>query len=270
MSAIEFSLASQRPFLVPLPEASFEQHLTGAETLTERYESLSQLSRSIASMTLDDISRNLVALVRPIFACDLANILLFTQDANGVPWRSLGATQLAPSHSSIDETTVWSTDQKQKALWIADVQTDEELLADKETQSILGARYRSFCRLPLLTPQGCLGVLSLANAGPHSYSEQERRLLCLAADQVALGLSNSLLHAELQKLKSEFSEEEGYVEQEQHSEPSFEAIVGRSPALQRVLREVEVVAPTDSGVLIQGETGTGKDRPGHSQSKRAL
>ena len=42
-------------------------------------------------------------------------------------------------------------------------------------------------------------------------------------------------------------------------EPSFEGVIGRSPALQRVLREVEVVAPTDSGVLIQGETGTGKE-----------
>ena len=43
------------------------------------------------------------------------------------------------------------------------------------------------------------------------------------------------------------------------SEAGFEQIVGRSAALRRVLRQVEVVAPTDSGVLIQGETGTGKE-----------
>ena len=42
-------------------------------------------------------------------------------------------------------------------------------------------------------------------------------------------------------------------------EQFFERIVGRSEALQRALREVEVVAPTDSGVLILGETGTGKE-----------
>src|SRR5215510_4109798 len=143
MSAIEFSLASQRPFLIPLPEAPFEQHLTGAEGLTERYESLSQLSRSFASMTLEDISPNLVALIRPIFACDLANIVLFTQNTNDDPWISLGAAQLAPSHSSIDETTLWSTYQKQKALWIEDLQNDEELLAAPEEQSIVSAGYRS-------------------------------------------------------------------------------------------------------------------------------
>jgi len=48
-----------------------------------------------------------------------------------------------------------------------------------------------------------------------------------------------------------------YVEDEMPREPSFEGVIGRSAALQRVLRDVEVVAPTDSGVLIHGETGTG-------------
>src|ERR1700751_1242139 len=48
-------------------------------------------------------------------------------------------------------------------------------------------------------------------------------------------------------------------EDEVRSSLHFEEIVGRSAALQRALRDVEVVAPTDSGVLILGETGTGKE-----------
>jgi formate hydrogenlyase transcriptional activator len=85
------------------------------------------------------------------------------------------------------------------------------------------------------------------------------RLLSLASDQVAFGLANSLLHAEVQRFRDEFSPQDAYQEPTGSSDPSFENIVGRSHALQRVLREVEVVAPTDSGVLIQGETGTGKE-----------
>jgi len=54
-------------------------------------------------------------------------------------------------------------------------------------------------------------------------------------------------------------EDEDYSADEPNSEAGFEQIIGRSAALRRVLREVEVVAPTDSGVLIQGETGTGKE-----------
>src|SRR4029079_2602496 len=57
----------------------------------------------------------------------------------------------------------------------------------------------------------------------------------------------------------ESSEDQGYSADEPSSEAGFEQIVGRSAALRRVLREVEVVAPTDSGVLVQGETGTGKE-----------
>jgi formate hydrogenlyase transcriptional activator len=49
------------------------------------------------------------------------------------------------------------------------------------------------------------------------------------------------------------------VEDEVRNELHFEGIVGRSAALQSVFRQVEVVAPTDSGVLILGETGTGKE-----------
>ena len=50
-----------------------------------------------------------------------------------------------------------------------------------------------------------------------------------------------------------------YAEREVNPIPGFAGVVGRSAALQRVLRDIEVVAPTDSGVLIFGETGTGKE-----------
>lgn len=57
----------------------------------------------------------------------------------------------------------------------------------------------------------------------------------------------------------ENSDDQEHIIDEVTSEAGFEQIVGRSTALRRVLREVEVVAPTDSGVLILGETGTGKE-----------
>ena len=61
------------------------------------------------------------------------------------------------------------------------------------------------------------------------------------------------------EIEDDFSEGSIYLEDEIGSEPKFREIVGRSVALQRVLRQVEIVAPTDSSVLILGETGTGKE-----------
>jgi formate hydrogenlyase transcriptional activator len=258
MSAVEFGLASQTSLVRALPQLPFERSFTGSE-LTVKYQALNQLGYSVSSMTLEDLSRDLVALLRPLFPCDLGNIVIFNQSTDSVSWRSLGAAQLAPLDGPTDGTTVWTVYEEEKPLWISDWQQDERLAVRKEAQNAVGLCYRSLCRLPLCTPQGCLGVLSLASARPHSYSEHEIQFLLLAADQVALGLANSVLREELQKLKSESSEDKAYVENEQSSIPLFEEIVGRSPALQRVLRQVEVVAPTDSGVLIQGETGTGKE-----------
>jgi formate hydrogenlyase transcriptional activator len=50
------------------------------------------------------------------------------------------------------------------------------------------------------------------------------------------------------------------IEERIHIEPQGEELIGASPAFKEVLRQVEVVAPTDATVLLQGETGTGKER----------
>jgi formate hydrogenlyase transcriptional activator len=259
MGAVEFGLTPQPSFLTPLPQLTFEQLSTGSDALTARYEALSRLSQSIACATPEVLSRNLVALFLPLFPCDFVNIVLFNEEDNEVTLKSLGGTELVRTDIPFDETTVWSAYQEQRPLWIADWQHDQRLAVQREAQGVANAGYRSLCRLPLSTPHGCFGVLSIASSRPHNYSEQEVRLLLLAADQVALGLANFLLDEELRKLKQGPSEEKAYIEEELRSEPSFVEIVGRSPALQRVLRDVEVVAPTDSGVLIHGETGTGKE-----------
>ncbi len=238
MSAVEFGLTSQTPFVYAVSQRPFEQLLTESEALEARFGALSHLSRSIASsiasMTPEVLSHNLVALLRPLCPCDLANIVIFNKGNDDVLWRSLGAGQLARLDIPIEETTLRSVYQEQKPLWIVDSQQDERLAVRKEAQSAVGVGYRSLCRLPLRTAQGCFGVLSIASSRPHSYSEQEVRLLLLAADQVALGLANFLLDEELRKLKEQFREEKACVEDELCSEPSFEEIVGRSAALQRV------------------------------------
>src|SRR6202035_3260014 len=82
---------------------------------------------------------------------------------------------------------------------------------------------------------------------------------------------NALL--EIENLKDQLYEENVALKEELDKVSMFEEIVGESPALQTVLSRVAKVAPTDSTVLVTGETGTGKEliaRAIHKRSKRAF
>ena len=74
-----------------------------------------------------------------------------------------------------------------------------------------------------------------------------------------MAVENALAFQQIVELKDRLAKEKLYLEEEIRSEGAFEDIIGESPGLKRVLAQVEVVAPTDSSVLIQGETGTGKE-----------
>ena len=88
---------------------------------------------------------------------------------------------------------------------------------------------------------------------------------------VAIPIENALISDVLDRPNHDLTKENVYLEDEIMSEMTFEGIVGRSAALHRALKEVEIVAPTDSGVMILGETGTGKEliaRAIHNRSSR--
>ena len=91
------------------------------------------------------------------------------------------------------------------------------------------------------------------------------------AQQIAIGVKNALEHRKLSESAERVSEQKSYLEEEIRAEQDFEDIVGSSPVLREVLQQVETVAPTDSTVLIEGETGTGKEliaRAIHDRSSR--
>jgi formate hydrogenlyase transcriptional activator len=96
-------------------------------------------------------------------------------------------------------------------------------------------------------------------------------LLVQISKQVAIALDNSLAYGEINELKEQLAREKVYLEDEIRTEMQFHDIVGSSSVLRSVLQQVEIVAPTDSTVLIYGETGTGKEliaRAVHDLSSR--
>jgi formate hydrogenlyase transcriptional activator len=118
---------------------------------------------------------------------------------------------------------------------------------------------RSVVSMPLITHDRALGTLSLASLRDSAFEQGDVDLLVQVAGQVAIAVENALAFQEIGELKNKLAQEKLYLEDEIRSEMNFEEIVGESPLLRAVLKQVETVAPTDSAVLIQGETGTGKE-----------
>ncbi|HUK51835.1 MAG TPA: sigma 54-interacting transcriptional regulator [Candidatus Binatia bacterium] len=125
--------------------------------------------------------------------------------------------------------------------------------------------------LPLLTRNGVLGTLNLASYRAGAFDDEDIEMLGQIAVQFAIALENALAYCEIEELKNRLAEEKVILEDEMRSGYQFEDIVGESDALRNVLRQVETVAPTDSTVLLLGETGTGKERVAraiHNLSRR--
>jgi formate hydrogenlyase transcriptional activator len=131
---------------------------------------------------------------------------------------------------------------------------------------------QSICVLPMILQGKCIGTLSFVSRERNRYSKQDALFLQEVANQVVLAIQNMQSYDEIASLKARLERENIYLREELRAEHNFEEIVGNSPALLKVLHDIEQVAPTDSTVLIYGETGTGKEllaRAIHGRSTRS-
>ena len=129
----------------------------------------------------------------------------------------------------------------------------------------------AICCVPLTMHGRTFGTINLASRNPKAFTSADVELIQQVAAQVAIALQNALAFKEIDALKDKLAVEKLYLEEEIRSEINFEEIVGESPALRRMLAQVELAAPAGTTVLIQGETGTGKEiiaRAIHSLSPR--
>ena len=129
----------------------------------------------------------------------------------------------------------------------------------------------SDCIVPLIVGGKSIGTIGIGSRQKNQYSEADMELLQEVANQVALAVANMVSYEEIAQLKARLENENVYLQEEIRTDHNFEEITGNSPALLAVLSKVEQVAPTDSTVLIYGETGTGKEliaRAIHDRSAR--
>ncbi|MFS4418583.1 sigma 54-interacting transcriptional regulator [Maribacter sp. 2307ULW6-5] len=115
------------------------------------------------------------------------------------------------------------------------------------------------------------GMLCFNSKKEDFYSERDFSFFKAISEQVALAVKNVLAKEEITRLNQELKQERDYLIDEVKAEHNFEEIIGNSPLLREVFKSIEMVAHTDATVLIEGETGTGKEliaRAIHNRSDR--
>ncbi len=211
---------------------------------------------------------NIHQLLAAIFSClrqikkfDFASVALYDPETKMLKTEALDA---AAGDSSEDELISPAGDSP--AAWVFNTRrplllegTRNEKWPHKMPPAPAERAVKSGCWLPLVGRDGMLGTLNLLSRSPGAFSAGDLILLGQIASQIAIALDNAMAYQRVSLQKERLTEEKLYLQDEIRTEYNFEEIVGQSREIRRVLKQVETVAPTDSTVLILGETGTGKE-----------
>ena len=152
-------------------------------------------------------------------------------------------------------------------LFVANTAEQSEWIARPEWAT--REQIRSFAGQPLVFGSETLGVIAVFSRV--ELSEIDIRWLRLFADQAAITIVNARAFEEIELLKRRLELENEYLREEISQSQAFGDIVGSSPALKKVLEQIDLVAGTNANVLILGESGTGKElvaRAIHQRSQR--
>jgi formate hydrogenlyase transcriptional activator len=225
----------------------------------ERLQLLLDLTnRMVSNLNLRDVLREISANIRRVMQCDGVGIDLPDPEDRRL---RLYALDFPDNPGIIEEGFEPPIDDKASAARVFEsgqalILSREELQREPLPPHL---DILSLAHVPLQGRNGIVGVLSLGARREDAFSADDLAFLTQIARQVAIAVENAVAFGEVSDLKNKLARENLYLEDEIRSELKFEEIVGKSEALRRVLQQVETVAPTDSTVLIYGETGTGKE-----------
>jgi formate hydrogenlyase transcriptional activator len=226
----------------------------------ERLGLLLELTNHVVSnLEFRDLLRAVVASTRRIMGCDGVGITL--PDSDNTHLR-IYALDFPFSDESIQEESLVPIDEDVSGAvfrtgkpWCGSVQEARRLGMKDTSQAEVG----TVCILPLVSRGRVLGIFGGVKYQDNAFTGDDIEFLTQIASQVAIAVENALAFGEIRELKDKLAQEKLYFEDEIRSEMNFAQIVGKSASLRRVLKQVETVAPTDSTVLIYGDTGTGKE-----------
>jgi formate hydrogenlyase transcriptional activator len=227
----------------------------------DRLKLLLDLNNSVVStLDLRELFRAISATVRRVMECDYASVLL--PEPDGKQLRVYARNFSEGGETWLEEIVVPATGRPASKV----LESGKPLIFDSQALSRYGPDLniwsmgiKSLCVLPMMSRDRVIGTLNLGQLRDGAFSQEDVEFLAQVAKQIAIGIENALNYEQVAEARERLVEERNYLNEEIRTEHDFEAIIGQSPALKRILKQAELVAPTGSTVLILGETGTGKE-----------
>jgi formate hydrogenlyase transcriptional activator len=224
----------------------------------ERLELLLELTNHVVSnLEFRDLLRAVVTSTRRVMGCDGVGITLPDCDTTDL---RIYALDFPLKDDSVQEEGLLPDDDlagvvfRTGKLWCGSVPEARRLGMRDSGHPEIG----TVCILPLVSRGRVLGTFGVIKYEDKAFAG-DIGFLSQIGNQIAIAVENALSFGHIRELKEQLSKEKLYLEDEIRTEMNFAQIVGKSASLRRVLKQVETVAPTESTVLVYGETGTGKE-----------
>lgn len=265
----------------PIPAATsanrYEAILSISEELQRQNDRLQLLlnltGRITSSLNLREVLRAIAANIREVIQADLVTVSLpdgasgkirvFAVDfphGKGLIKEDLLVAPSAATKKAMDTLKPVVLDSR-----------DYDNCVSGATEIAAAEGLKTKCIIPLVNRDRVLGLLCPSRTTESPFLPEDVNFLSRASGQIAIAIENALAYQEISELKDKLAQEKLYLEEEIRSDSGFERIIGKSAPLKRVLELVDTVAPSDSTVLLLGETGTGKEliaRAIHDRGRR--
>ena len=227
----------------------------------------------VSKLDIDELFRSASISIRAYFRNDFTGFWLIDKQSNQLECVLLDFPSGKGSLTAVLKSELNDTDQEKLLAHVPELLSVEEIekLPAGIVERLKAESIAAMAIAPMVTAGGPLGVMTMGSRQTDNFGQEDLDLLSQISTQIALAVDNAIAYGRVTEARDRLEEERLYLESEIRSEYNFEDIVGKSAALRKVLDQIAIVAPTQSTVLLHGETGTGKElfaRAVHTLSPR--